>query len=304
MCREKIKDASLFEGEVLTLGQQAIYATLPEIYRIFEKNNLKSKSLPDDFDIKNKIPQWRNTPYDRFTNAQSLFKLFGANEVHVADVSPYENPDFLIDLNYEIDDSKLLGRFDTIVDIGTLEHIFDINSALSNIVRLLKVGGKIITVVPASNAIDHGFYSFSPTLFYDYFGDNGFGNFSCYLRECSYLVYERRCKLYEYTSIGSEFPIFSKDSIEVAFIATKIEDKPILKKPFQNVYKQKDIWELGVSDEIRQSATYNASRLTKLQIFNTYIKFYGGRHFPGLLEFARLLLLRFKKHNIKLIGRF
>jgi hypothetical protein len=48
--------------------------------------------------------------------------------VYATDVSTYENPDFIIDLNEPVDVSYY--EFDTIVDVGTLEHLFDIAAAL------------------------------------------------------------------------------------------------------------------------------------------------------------------------------
>ena len=61
-----------------------------------------------------------------------------------------------------------------IIDGGTMEHIFHIPNVLNNIYRMLRVGGRIIHISPSSNYVDHGFYSFSPTLFYDFYQTNKF----------------------------------------------------------------------------------------------------------------------------------
>jgi hypothetical protein len=37
---------------------------------------------------------------------------------------------------------------------------------------MLKVGGRLIHALPSSNHVDHGFYMFSPTLFWDYYSAN------------------------------------------------------------------------------------------------------------------------------------
>lgn len=53
-----------------------------------------------------------------------------------------------------------------------LEHVFHLANALSSVVRMAKTGGRIIHISPMSNCADHGFYSFSPALFVDYYSIN------------------------------------------------------------------------------------------------------------------------------------
>ncbi len=160
-------------GEVLTLGQQAVYATYDEVIKIYKNNNVKVKDLPNNFDTKNWISSWKNKSQDKNTNAQTVLTLLWADHVYVADISPYENPDFIINLNNPIDE-EYRDRFDTIIDIGILEHVYDVPTAFENILHMLKVDGIMILRLLSSGAIDHGFYYFSPTLFFDYFESNGF----------------------------------------------------------------------------------------------------------------------------------
>ena len=62
--------------------------------------------------------------------------------------------------------------FDLIFDGGTLEHVFDVRTALRTICSMAKVGGRVVHVSPLSNCVDHGFYCFSPTLFADFYSAN------------------------------------------------------------------------------------------------------------------------------------
>ena len=163
----------IFNGDLLTISQQAVYATNQEVFDIFKKNKLKLSELPKDFDTRNKIVDWNDTSYKKHTNANTVFKYLGSKTIKCCDVSNYENPDFIIDLN-KLVEKIFFNKFDNIVDIGTLEHVFDIRQVLINYVKLLKVNGYLLISVPCSNMIDHGFYSFSPTLFYDFFKINGF----------------------------------------------------------------------------------------------------------------------------------
>jgi hypothetical protein len=168
---------------------------------------------------------------------------------------------------------------------------------------MLKVGGRLIIMVPASNSIDHGFYSFSPTLFFDYFADNGFSNFSCYLREGSSIVYEKKSKLYEYLNVGNELPIISKSSIEVSFSAIKSQAVDVLKKPHQSTYKLKSGWKSGSTTGSNSFFKSNEEKGNFFLILQK-LKFYGGKFFPSFLEIIRLMYMRTKSRNIKYIGKF
>lgn len=230
-------------GQVLTLGQQSVYARLEQVEKIIRSRDVQTKTLPKDFDTRNKIPAWKGTIWDRNTNSQAALTLLGADKVVVTDVSDYENPDFLMDFNQPVDRSRY-STFDVVLDVGTLEHIFDVPTALENMIRMTKVGGEIILILPASGAIDHGFYSFSPTLLHDYFKANGFENFSCYLRAgCSTLFYNRKTRLYRYNQLGSEYLLSSfKGGTEVAFFATKTREMDSIQKPVQSRYVESDYW--------------------------------------------------------------
>ena len=90
------------------------------------------------------------------------------------DISPYEGADIIFDLNQRELPPELINRFDYIVDGGTTEHVFDYAQALRNISKMLKVGGKIFHYLPACGWLNHGYYSLSPSLFQDFYNDNGF----------------------------------------------------------------------------------------------------------------------------------
>ena len=101
---------------------------------------------------------------------------------------------------------------------------------------MLKTDGVLYLAVPASNAIDHGFYSFSPGLFYDYFNSNGLKVLGCYLKEGSPLFYKKKGNLYKYNGIGNEIPIISSSYMEVITIAKKIQFIEKATNPTQSVY--------------------------------------------------------------------
>ena len=95
------------------------------------------------------------------------------SEVHAIDVSEYEGADLIYDLNLSLPE-LLNEQFDYVVDNGTLEHVFCATEAVKNAARICKKGGWIVNVTPAAGYTNHGFYSFSPRFYNDFYENNGF----------------------------------------------------------------------------------------------------------------------------------
>jgi SAM-dependent methyltransferase len=102
------------------------------------------------------------------------FTALGFDTVSVLDANDYENPTFLHDLNSPRFPKALANAFDLVLDAGTLEHVFDVPTALRTLCQMTRPGGRIVHISPVSNCVDHGFYSFSPTLFADFYAANAF----------------------------------------------------------------------------------------------------------------------------------
>ena len=99
------------------------------------------------------------------------------------DNSSYENADHIHDMNSPIPE-ELCGKFDTIIDGGCLEHIFNVAQAFDNCSRLCRPGGQIIHILPANNFCGHGFWQFSPELFFSlYSEENGYRDTEVYLAD-------------------------------------------------------------------------------------------------------------------------
>jgi hypothetical protein len=98
----------------------------------------------------------------------------GAETVESIDYSNYEQASIIHDLNLPIDEN-LKEKFSTVVDGGTLEHIFNYPVAIKNCMEMVKIGGHLILMTPANNYFGHGFYQFSPELFFSLLSEqNGF----------------------------------------------------------------------------------------------------------------------------------
>jgi len=102
-----------------------------------------------------------------------FFRCLGFDVVHALDFNAPEK-NIVFDLNNEKMPENLVGQYDFIFDGGTMEHIFHLPNVLSNLHRMLKDGGRIMHFAAASNNVEHGFFSFSPCFFVDYYSENNY----------------------------------------------------------------------------------------------------------------------------------
>lgn len=106
---------------------------------------------------------------DRF-----LHEVLGVESLESVDASAYEGATLVHDLNLPNPD-ELDGAFDVVLDGGTLEHVFNLPVALASCMRMVRQGGSLVLSTPANNQCGHGFYQFSPELFFRVLGAaNGF----------------------------------------------------------------------------------------------------------------------------------
>jgi SAM-dependent methyltransferase len=101
-----------------------------------------------------------------------LSKELAATLVDSYDYSDYEGATHIVDMNKPIIQE---GHYDTVIDCGCLEHVYNAPQALKNVSQLCKIGGQIIHVLPANNFCGHGFWQFSPELFFSLYANaNGY----------------------------------------------------------------------------------------------------------------------------------
>jgi len=106
--------------------------------------------------------------------AEKLFEFLGANEIVAIDNSNYEGAAIVTDLNAPVA-ATLKNRFTAICDGGCLEHIFHFPQAIKNCMEMLRLGGHFLGITPANNFCGHGFYQFSPEIYFRVFSEpNGF----------------------------------------------------------------------------------------------------------------------------------
>lgn len=77
------------------------------------------------------------------------------NKSFTVDIDVKKNPDIVMDLENDIIPKEFNNIFDYVVAFNILEHIYNYKNVISNSYNCLKVGGKIIIIVPFLNGI-HG----------------------------------------------------------------------------------------------------------------------------------------------------
>lgn len=115
----------------------------------------------------------KNLVHDRYCE-NLLINYFGAIKVDSYDNSNYEGASHICDFGQE---QTFNEQYDTVIDYGVTEHIYNIPNALMNISNLCKINGQILHVLPSNNYCGHGFWQISPELFFSLYSQkNGYNN--------------------------------------------------------------------------------------------------------------------------------
>lgn len=158
LCVLKAKEAHL--DSILMLGRQNLNLRVSEARKIERVSGIRISDLLDE---------GQGNCY-----SEPFLERLGFSEIESMDFSDYEGASILHDLNRPVP-GELEARFGVVYDGGTLEHLFDYPRAVSNAMRMVKEGGFFVACSPSNGFNGHGFYQFSPELFFRIFSEsNGF----------------------------------------------------------------------------------------------------------------------------------
>ncbi len=147
----------------ITIGRQQLFMDIPTMRRSFRHLGRE---------ITDAEAERLLTEDDGF--AEPVLRLLGASSPDAMDASTYEGASVVHDLNAPLP-AELRERYSLVVDSGSLEHVFDFPRAVRSCLEMVEVGGHFIAMSPANNSMGHGFYQFSPELFYRALSpENGF----------------------------------------------------------------------------------------------------------------------------------
>jgi len=228
------------QGRLLTLGRQDVFLTTSELHGIIDAFGRKPvKEVMPVLSRKEELAK------SGLISDQYLFSALGFSECMALDASSYEDADVVFDLNKPEPPRELMGQWDAVFDGGTIEHVFHVPNALSNIHKLLRVGGRVIHIAPSSNHMDHGFYMFSPTLFWDYYRANGWDINACQVFRYTTDLYAGDWQICDYVPGGlTRISMGGLDDAlyGVILIATKTEKSTCDVIPQQGLYRD-DLWQ-------------------------------------------------------------
>lgn len=240
-----------FSGPVLTLGNQDIYATGEDIRKWAEEYNIElnnpGKTL---YSTSSDVPKI-NKEASQYIHAKTFFEFLGISEENYYDIDkfPFDKPRIIHDLQDPIN-PKFHDFFNLIIDAGTMEHIFDVRAVMENLAKMTKIGGYVLQFIPAQNFLNHGFYQFSPTFFYDFYTSNGFEITESYIIEI-----RGNCdRFHPYVQEKDYTGLFfnPRNRLANCFLVRKKEDIGKIVLPDQYFYKKLAENEKGVLDDFNR----------------------------------------------------
>lgn len=166
------------DGRILTLGVQDIHATHDEISTILRSRGIEPIAIE---------PSNRKYTKSQVVSSESsyayvkdLFRMLGFNGVETLDFSAAEQPDHVHDLNYPVNQALCgnggSGGYDVVLDVGVLEHIYNVRQSVENVMRMTKLGGSVVLVLPLFGWHNMVYFNFQPPFFPEVFLANGFGD--------------------------------------------------------------------------------------------------------------------------------
>jgi hypothetical protein len=219
----KVLDGKHLYGDVITYGVQGVEITYHELIKVLEKRNVKYRNLDNK-----EIRRDAKTQYGNTLAQDTFFKTLGCDRVDSIDLHDAEDPSVLLDLNEPVPES-MRGQYDVVWDGGTMEHCLNVKEVLFNCARLLRKGGMVVHNNPVSGWINHGFYQFCPSLYFDFYLRNGFGE--------AEMMIQFGSRYFEYASDLMGADLLNQAGL-ILFFATKKRDVEEIIVPNQSYYHQ------------------------------------------------------------------
>jgi hypothetical protein len=149
----------------LTLGRQHLFVEPEKLMLMLREINCWPPNLsPAEFTQRISSSEY----------VDPFLEMLGAESVDAVDISKYEGASIIHDLDQEVP-PRLRESFDCVIDGGLLEHVFNFPLAIKSCMEMTRCGGHVVLFTTANNFFGHGFYQFSPELFFRIFSpENGF----------------------------------------------------------------------------------------------------------------------------------
>ncbi len=216
------KELGVDFSETATIGRQTLSLSIGDLQRAINNHRRSAETDCQVF-------------YAADGFAEPFLRFIGAGNIASFDYSDYQMATHLHDMNLKIAPG-FHEKFSAVFDGGSLEHVFNFPVAIKNCMDMVKTGGHFISICPANNFLGHGFYQFSPELFFSVFSPaNGFATIKI-------LAFEDRpdTKIYEVIppeSLGERVTLINNRPVYLAVLARKCRHETELRIPQQSDYK-------------------------------------------------------------------
>jgi hypothetical protein len=229
-----------YSDPVLTLGVPEIYATHKELQQWFGHFGGEGYQGLNPSQVT--LSTSKTAQMFNWVAARTFFQMLNLNEVLSTDVPGCEHqPDMILDMNNPFPE-ELKNRFNLVIDPGTLEHVFDQKTALTNITRALRLGGVVVHFTPIYS-YNGGYYSINPNVLRDYYSVNGFNEIKAYVIMWDrYRPYTGEYLCYEYSEarLGARHALADDDQCRftphLLLFARKVKELPHIVCPQQTDY--------------------------------------------------------------------
>ena len=216
------RDKTCFE-RCATLGRQHYYVSNTETRALLKEFELSPEDFPGLF------------PASYPDYSEPFWEMLGTKALATIDASPFEGATHVHDMNQPIP-AEWKEAFDVVCDVGTLEHVFNFPCAIRNCLEMVRRGGCFFTQTPANNHFGHGFYQFSPELFFRVLSpQNGFK-----VEHCVAVEYGPRRRWFMVTdpeAARARVTLVNAAPVILLVCAKRVEIKPLfLKTPQQSDY--------------------------------------------------------------------
>ncbi len=126
----------------------------------------------------------------------------------------------IFDLNFDEAPQEWIGRFDLIINCGTLEHVINQFRSLNFIHNLLKVGGVWFDQPPSIGFLNHGYYNYNPLFYHDIAAANNYELLEAWYSDAG-----------SYPLLDTRFPVIAVDRLDDDGERAKAAKKPFSDDP-------------------------------------------------------------------------
>jgi hypothetical protein len=214
-------------GRVLCLGPQQVAMSKREVERLFKSRGRRA------------VTRTRPATSRSYVSDAYFFSRFEGVTLDSLDVVEGYGGTIIHDLNAPVPES-LYEQFDFIFDGGTFDHLMQLGTAFTNVIRMLKPGGRVLHFNAASGYIGAAYVSFGPDLFYDYYVMNRFLDCRIHILRGTGPGTHEPCDVYFVPDARTK-SLNSDRHQMVACLAEKAEDSTWSAVPVEYTYRSPDL---------------------------------------------------------------